>query len=126
MDERSGFVNSAPEQMSGRDGDAADATPIFRQVSNRIGIALKLGAEEDEVVDWHEGDQMEEQWDKDEQMEEILGRRRVDGGSLQAGTMQKVPELVAHERMSEDKKGERVRRKEKSERMVHWRGEEQT
>ena len=52
--------------------------------------------EEEEDVDWHEGDQVEEQWDEDEKLEEILERRKVDGRSVQAEEMQKVPELVAH------------------------------
>ena len=59
--------------------------------------------EEEEVVDWQEEDQMEEQCDEDDKLEEILERRRVDGGSLQAEVTQKVLELVAHEHMSQDK-----------------------
>ena len=39
-------------------------------------------------------------------MEEILERRMMEGSSLQAEVMQKVLELVVHERMSQ---GERVR-----------------
>ena len=70
-------------------------------------------------MDWQEEGRMEEQRDEDEKLEEILERRRVDGGSLQAEVMQKVLELVVHERMSNVQKGERVRRKEKSERMAH-------
>ena len=37
--------------------------------------------EEEDVLDWQEEDQMELQWDEDEKLEEILERRRVDGGS---------------------------------------------
>ena len=46
---------------------------------------------------------MEEQWDENEKLEEILERGRVDGGSSQAETMQKVPDLAAHERMTQKK-----------------------
>ena len=55
---------------------------------------------------------MEVQWDDDEKLEEILERRRMEGSSLQAEGMQKILELVVHERMFQDKKGERVRRTE--------------
>ena len=30
---------------------------------------------EEEVFDWHEGDQLQEQWDEDDKLEEILERR---------------------------------------------------
>ena len=65
---------------------------------------------------------MEVRCDEDEKLEEISERRRVEGGSLQTELMQKVPWMVVHERMSQDKKGrnERFRRKEKvKERKVH-------
>ena len=45
--------------------------------------------------------QMELQWDEDEKLEETLERRRMEGSSLQVDVMQKVPELVVHERMSQ-------------------------
>ena len=57
---------------------------------------------------------MEMQWDEDEKLEEILERRRVEGSSLQAEVLQKVPELVVHERMSLDQKSERPDRIEES------------
>ena len=44
---------------------------------------------------------MEMQWVEDENLEEILERRRAEGVPLQAEVLQKVPELVAHERMSQ-------------------------
>ena len=44
------------------------------------------------------------QWAEDEKMEKALERRRMEGNSLQAEVMQKVPELVVHERMSQGKK----------------------
>ena len=46
-------------------------------------------------------------------MEESLERRRMEGSSLQADLMQKVPELVVHERMSQVEKarGKKERKK---------------
>ena len=101
-----------------------DAKPT---VHRTVGQSIKQNwdcsqienVEEEEDEDWHEGDQMKEQWDEDEKLEEILEQRRVDGGSLQAEVMQKVPELVVRERMSQGKQGESCGRKGKSERMVH-------
>ena len=49
---------------------------------------------------------MEVQWSEDEKLEEILERRRMEGGSLQAEVMHKVPELVVHARMPQGKKTE--------------------
>ena len=40
------------------------------------------------------------QWDEEQQLEEILERRRMEGNSLQLEVMQKLPELVVHERMT--------------------------
>ena len=48
--------------------------------------------------------QMEVQWTEDERVENILERRRMEGGSLQAEVVQKVPELVVHERMLQGEK----------------------
>ena len=47
---------------------------------------------------------MERQWIEDEKLEDSLERRRAEGVSLQAKVLQKVPELVVHERMSQCKK----------------------
>ena len=46
------------------------------------------------------------QWAEDEKLEEILEQRKREGSSLKADVMQKVPELVVHERMAE---GDEVR-----------------
>ena len=45
-------------------------------------------------------DQMAVQWDEEQQLEEILERRRMEGNSLQLEVTQKLPELVVHERMT--------------------------
>ena len=64
--------------------------------------------EEEEDEDWQKGDQMERYWNEDEKVEES------EGGSLEAEVMQRVPDLVVHERMSQCEKSERFRRKRKS------------
>ena len=58
---------------------------------------------EEEEESWQEGDQMAAQWDAEQKLEEILERRRMEGSSLQLDVMQKVEELVLHERMSQSK-----------------------
>ena len=56
--------------------------------------------ENEEVEEsWREGDQMAAQWDE----EEIFKRRRMEGSSLRLEVMQKVPELVVHERITQAK-----------------------
>ena len=66
-------------------------------------------------------DQMEVQWAEDEKLEESLEGRRTEGSSLQAEVMQKVPELVVRERMSQVEENKVRKRKEggESERMVY-------
>ena len=49
---------------------------------------------------------MELQWAEDEKLEKSVERRRMEGSSSQTEVVQKVPELVVHERMSQ---GEEVR-----------------
>ena len=46
---------------------------------------------------------MAAQRDEEQKLEEILERRRIEGSSLKLEIMQKVPELVVHERMSQGK-----------------------
>ena len=56
---------------------------------------------------------MDMQWDEDEKLEEILERRRVEGGPLQAEVMQKVPQLVVHGRVSQCKQVKGIEEKKK-------------
>ena len=63
---------------------------------------------------------MEVQWAEDWKLEESLERRRMEGSSLQAEVMQKVPELVVHEPMSQ---GEEVRGTKKK-KVKEWSTEE--
>ena len=46
----------------------------------------------------------DEEEDEGEKLEEILERRRMEGSCLQADIMQKVRELVVHERTSQGEK----------------------
>ena len=61
---------------------------------------------EGEIFDWYEEDQWKGQWEEDEKMEEFLEQKRVDGGAWHVEAMQKVPELVAHRRISQCKRVE--------------------
>ena len=64
---------------------------------------------------------MEVQWDEDEKLEETLERRRMKGSSLQVEVMQKVLELVVHERMPQ---GEEVRGIKERKKVKGWSIEE--
>ena len=116
--------------MSARMAD--EHSPLLRAlpVQSTVGQSVKQNwdsshienEEEEDEEDWQKKDQMEVQWAEDEKLEETLERRRMEGSSLQVEVMQKVPELVVHERMY---KGEKVKRKEESERMACRRIERQ-
>ena len=100
-----------------------DDKPIAQRT---VGQSVKQSWNCSQIEDEEEGeddrqkkDQMERQWIEDEKLEENLERRKAEGVSLQTEVLQKVPELVVHERMSRCKKIERHRRKEESQRMVH-------
>ena len=58
---------------------------------------------------------MAEQWEEEQHLEELVERRRMKGCSLKLDVMQKVPELVVNERMSQ---GKRVKNSRKSTTMV--------
>ena len=55
---------------------------------------------EEEEESWGEGDHTAAQWDEEQNMEEILERRWMEGSPVQLEVMQKTLELVVHERMS--------------------------
>ena len=69
--------------------------------------------EEEEEKDWQEVEWMAVQWDEEQKLEEILARRRMEGNSLQLEVMQKAPELVVHERMSQGEKAKGTKEKKK-------------
>ena len=86
-----------------------------RTVGQRVNQSWdcsQIENEEEEDDDWQTDDQMEMQRAEHEKLEQILERRRAEGVDLQAEVLQKVPELVVHERMSQCQKSERHGRKE--------------
>ena len=74
---------------------------------------------EEEEESWQEGDQMTEQLEEEQHLEDIIVRRRMEGSSLKLDVIQKVPELMVHERMSQSERVKKPKRKEESARMVH-------
>ena len=98
-------VKSGMKSLTHEDAKPTAQRTVGQSVEQNWDCSQIEDRYEEEILDWHEGDQMEEQLDEDDKLEEILERRRVDGGSWQAEAMQKVPELAAHERMSQCKKG---------------------
>ena len=56
---------------------------------------------------------MAAQWDEEQKLEEIVERKRIEGNSLKLEVMQKVPELVVHERMSQGKRVKGLKEKKK-------------
>ena len=73
---------------------------------------------EGEEDDWENENQMDVQWDEDHKLDENLGRRRMEGSTLQVEVMQKAPELVVHERMTEGEEVKCTKEKRKVKRMV--------
>ena len=76
---------------------------------------------EEEEENWQEGDQMAAHWDEEQKLEEILERRRMEGSTLQLDVMQKAPEVVLHERMSQGKGAKGIQEKKK---VIGWSTEE--
>ena len=64
---------------------------------------------------------MAAQWDEEEKLEEILERRKMEGSSLKVEVLQKVPELVVHERMSQ---GKGVKGRNEKKNVLGWSMEE--
>ena len=64
---------------------------------------------------------MQVQWMEDEKLEESLERRRMEGNSSKADVMQKISELVVHERLSQ---GEKARGTKEEKKVKGWSTEE--
>ena len=75
--------------------------PAGQSFMRSWGCSQSENKEEEET--WRQGDQMAALWDEEQQLEEILERRGMEGSSLQLEVMQKVLELVVHERTSQGK-----------------------
>ena len=71
-----------------------------------------------ENEEWQERDQMAAQWEEEQNMEEIVERRRMEGRSLQLDAMERVLGLVVNERMLQDQRVRNLKEKENT-RMVH-------
>ena len=41
------------------------------------------------------------QWEEEQHLDDLIERRRMEGSSLKLDVMQKVPQLVVNERMSQ-------------------------
>ena len=90
-------------------------------MSSKIAIDRKSKTKKwDEEDDWQNENQMEVHWDEDENLEEIWEGRK-EGSSLQVEVMQKVPELVVHEHMSQ---GEEVECTKENNKVKGWSTEE--
>ena len=76
---------------------------------------------EEEEESWQEGGQMAEQWEEEQHLEDIVERRRMEGSSLKFDVIQKVPELVVNEPMSQ---GERVKNPTVKKKVPGWSVEE--
>ena len=67
--------------------------------------------EGEEILEWHEEDELNKQLEEDQKMEERSERNKMDEGAWQVETMQKVLELVPHQRTSQCRKDQKERKK---------------
>ena len=61
------------------------------------------------------------QWEEEQHLDDLIGRRRLGGSSLKLDVMQKVPELVENKRMSQ---GEKQKDTKEQKKMPGWSIEE--
>ena len=97
-----GVVAGIEVKVSGHEGNKEAIQTPAGQSFMRSWDCLQTEKYEEEES-WREGDQMAVHWDEEQKLEEIWERRRIEGSSLKLEVMQKVPELVVHERMSQGK-----------------------
>ena len=74
---------------------------------------------EEEEESWQEGDQMAKQWEEEQHLQDIIERRRMEESSFKLDVMQKGPDLVVNERMSQGERVKKPKSKEESTRMVY-------
>ena len=99
-------VAGIKEEASVQDDAKWTAQRIVGQRVKQIRDCSQIeNEEEEEEKGWQEEDQMAVQWDEEQKLEEMLERRRMEGNSLQLEVMQKAPELVVRERMSQGEEG---------------------
>ena len=56
---------------------------------------------EEEEEYCQESDQIAGHWEEEQNLDDLIERRRMEGSSLKLDILQKVPELVVNERMSQ-------------------------
>ena len=86
---------------------------VGQSVKQNWGCSQIEHEEKEEDEDWPKEIHMEMQWAEDEKLEEILERRRAEGGSLQAEVLQEVSELVVHEPVSQCEEAKGIEEKKK-------------
>ena len=91
--------------------------PCKDQLSKGSRDCSRVENEEGEES-WREGDQIAAQWDKEQKVEEIVERRRIEGSSLKVEVMQKGTTASGCMNACQKAKGEGSKREE-SARMVH-------
>ena len=102
----------AQEVVAGIKEEAGGHEDAKSTAQRKVGQSVKQSwecsqienEEEEEEEVWQKENQMELQWAEDEKLEETLGQRRMERYSLLAEVMQKAPESVVHERMSQGKR----------------------
>ena len=114
-------VAGIKEKVGVHNGDKEAVQRLAGQSVMRSWDCSQIENEEEEES-WREGDQMAAQWDGEQKLEEIVERRRTEGSSLKLEVMQKVPEPVVQECMSQGKRVKGLKEK-KSTRMVYRRDE---
>ena len=100
------------EKVSEHNGDKEAVERPAGQSVMRCWDCSQIENEEEEDS-WRERDQMAAQWDEEQQLTEIWERRRMEGSSLKVEVLQKAPELVVHERMSQGKGVKGLKEKKK-------------
>ena len=68
---------------------------------------------EEEEESGQGGDQMAEQWEEEQHLDDIVESIGMEGSSLKLDVVQKVPELVVTERMSQGEKVKETKEKKK-------------
>ena len=116
------MVASIKEEASAQeDAKSTAQRTVGQKVKQNWDCSQIENEEDEEEKGWQEEDQTAEEWDEEQKLEEILDRTWMKGNSLQLEVMQKAPELVVHERMSQGKGVKCIKEKK---RVTGWSSEE--
>ena len=118
-----------PEVVAGIKEKASVHEDVKSTAQSTVGQSVKKSwdcshienEEEEEEEFWQKESQMETQWAEAEKLEKSLEQKRMEGSSLKAEVMQKVRELVVHERLSQ---AEEVRGTKEKKKVKGWSNEE--